>query len=259
MLRALFIFISLALPLVGTASDFELGDDLEVKVGCERFFADLEITKPTIPRRTLNVEEMSSTERFPLQNQAGYDPKAAYIGISNGGDKNEGSHHYYLIVGKRRVEVSPRFGKATVMKGRMATKGTIFKVPLPPEVLEALEARVKTGKIPRGLTCLHPVCEILRDAGVEIEGAGKGDSVRTKVVSASLMQGKIKIKGAPIDPATMEVIESHAGELNEYLATAATADAGMQSRLLSFVVIRGGGILAVAGGAGYYIHREAKK
>lgn len=240
-------------------ASFELGPDWEIKPGCENFFADLGIHGPVIPRRSLNVSEMSATDHFPLyQFDQGYDPKAAYIGVSNGNDATEGSHHYYLIVGKRRAEVSPLYGKPMAMKGRMATKGVLFKLPLPPEVLAAIEARVKAEKIPRGLTCLHPVCEILRDAGVEIEGAEKGKSVRTKVVSASLLQGKVKVNGQALDPQTMELLESHDGELVEYLSTAATADAGMRARIIEFVAPRASGVLVVGGFTGFliYKHRE---
>ncbi|RYZ94518.1 MAG: hypothetical protein EOP11_26275, partial [Proteobacteria bacterium] len=95
MIRALPLLMALLLPSPGNAADFELSSDLEVKVSCERFYKDLNITGPTIPHRTLDVAEMSSTDHFPLHAQAAYDPKAAYIGVSNGNDAKEGSHHYY--------------------------------------------------------------------------------------------------------------------------------------------------------------------
>lgn len=237
---------------------YELTENFELKPRCERFYAALGIDSPLVARRVLNPEQISSDGKFPLHSQAGYDPNAITIGIAN--NPNRGIHHYYLVAGKRRLEGDELFRNLKIMKGAMGSSGVGFEIQLPPGVAAVLEARMNNGQARRGLSCLHTVCKLLEQEGIEIVGAEKGKPIRTKVVAASLMQGKIKLHGQHLDPEAVRMFESHEGELVHYMEQALVADAKV-ARAIKEKALIGGGLLFVLlpGSIGAFIYTSAKE
>jgi hypothetical protein len=165
-----------------------------------------------------NLEAEFTQQKFRLRNQPGYRDDALYLGV-------EDSHHYYLIVGGKRFDGMPFFSKPQVGKGNLGSKGVIFQIPAPPELIANLEKKIETGKFRRGFSCLHALCKLLDEEGIAIEGTDK--FIRSKVVSASLVRGKIKLRGKPLSPEEMEVWETAKGEVEQFVKSANSADISM--------------------------------
>ena len=243
---SLFFVASAAFPARAEDPYLVMGEDFSIRISCEKHFAELGINGPTIARSTLGVEHMRK-EKFPVSEIPNARRKESiFIGIANNEESKEGTHHYYVVAGKMRFEAKPLFGKSEG-KGGILSKGVVFEVPVPPEAVAGLEARFKGKDLPRGITCLHAVCKILDEGGVVIEGAEKGQPIRTKMVAASLMQGKITVNGAAVDPATMRLFESHEDELLHFVQEALTGDEIMASKVKSALAVRGVLMLAVPG------------
>lgn len=181
-----------------------------------------------------------------------YDPKALYIGIANQPDE-AGTHHYYVNIGRVHAAREQSFGRKIISNGHIFYNGTVAEIKLPPEVAKALEERAKAGKFGGKMTCLHTVCDLLARENIIIHDRDGQRSVRTKVVVANLVEGKIKIQGKDADPETIRLLTTGPEELRHLLEKATTSDDSVRNKVILhlvkdaaiFVVVGGG----LAGGA----------
>jgi hypothetical protein len=173
-----------------------------------------------------------------------YDPEDLYIGIANG---TEGSHHYYLLAGNYRFDGMPNFQKPKVHEGRLlgplGSKGVIFKIPVPKNIIEAIQLKLQEGRVPRGFSCLHSLCSLLKSEGIEILGTKHQAGIRAKIVASSLIDGKVRIHGLDLTPSETEFLASSEEEIAEFLHKAKVTD----SRMAVSLVIQG----ALYGTMGY--------
>lgn len=218
------------------------------KKACQTLYADLGVTNP----EKLNLQEVrpefKGHQKFRLPDQPGYDPKALYFGFQNQSAGN-GDRHYYLNVGKHRIDGVPLFYPVKIGSGNVASAGVYFKIPVPEATFRAIEARAEAGAVKRGLTCLHVICKLLEEEGVVIHDAGGARKARARVVSANLLNGKVIVNGKPLAHGEIQVSTTGQKEMEEFLWEAIHADKQMRTTLLGAPFILFWKPLAIAGAA----------
>jgi hypothetical protein len=208
---------------------------------CMEAYRELGIREKKVKAEVIHPE--MKNEKFYLPDIPGYQKDAIYIGIAN--HFKDGNHHYYVDVGKVQASSHGFLGSKIIDNGRIASNGALFEIPVPPEVAKAIEARALAGKFSGTLSCLHAVCNLLEPEGVVIHERGGKRKVRTRVVLANLVEGKIKILGKDADPETIRLLTTGDSELAHLLYTGTITDAKGEREALLFIGGGGGTVVLV--------------
>ena len=250
--KILFILVLVLPALAPLVSSADWLGELErerKKQVCANLYGELGLRASPLPETRITPE--MKNERFLLPEQPGYRSDALYIGIAN--ETGKLGYNWYLKVGGKRVGGWPFFRKPEVVNGRIGSKGVMFELPVPRETLAALEQRAKTGQVPRGATCLHSLCKLLEKEGVILHERDGEKRISAKVITANLVEGKVKIAGHDADPNTMRLLTTGDNELEHFLQQGISADADMKGELKFRAALVLVPTAAGAGVAAYYV------
>src|ERR1019366_7099128 len=98
---------------------------------------------------------------------------AIYIGVAN--TPSDGTHHWYLMAGNRKLSSAGFYAKAKMKVKRgahseevplEASEGVVFKLIVDKEKFAAVLKNMEKGG--RDLTCLGAVCRVLKASGIEM-------------------------------------------------------------------------------------------
>jgi hypothetical protein len=198
----------------------------------------------------VQIENLDLTQgRFNLFKQPFYDEKSLYIGVAN--RKKEGSHHYYLVAGKKRYD-GVVLGKSKVKTfGEYAalSQGVLFKINVSDEVLEKVIQSIEEHKRSMTLTCLHGACSVLEDAGIKIPYTD-GLFIELKPAIAGILDGNIAVDGKTLGPDHVQMIATSRDQLEHFLEMSEIAEESQKYQLL-LIGGTGVGVLTTLGGLGY--------
>jgi hypothetical protein len=201
------------------------------------------------------VDAKLRANRFNLLGSSFYEKDAIYIGVSN--STVEGSHHYYLIAGKKLFDGMPFFSRAKTKEQTgpvlSVSTGVVFKLGVPEELVGRVSDAISKHATSRNLTCFHGVCKVLDEAEIRIEGVGGGKGYRLIPFIRSLASGKVETPGGP---ASVQMFASSKAELDHFVHAMKTAEfdmakagAGFTASEAAAFVIVGTVTLAGAGAA----------
>lgn len=240
----LVLLAGLSLKAIATSADSDFLAELKREqkhAACAELYGLLGVKAPL---KEEILQPVTKNGRFALTEIPGHRPDAIYIGVSSANVGPEG-YHFYLNVGKTRVGGYPFFRKSTVVStGKIANEGMIFEIPVPPEMVSALEQRAAQG-VSRGVSCIHVLCHFLEKEGIVLAERNGEKKITAKVVTANLVEGKLKIAGRDADPGTIRMLSTGPNELVDFLERGISSDQSMRAEAALRAAVIVGGTAAV--------------
>jgi hypothetical protein len=197
--------------------------------------------------------------RHNLFKQDYYDSKAVYIGVAN--SPTDGSHHYYLVAGKKRYDGFP-LSKSRVRKMKTQAalpEGVVFKVNVDDDTLKKVSAAIDKQSKNYNLSCLHGLCRVLNASDIEIPGAVNGLNVKLKPVLTGLIEGDVKVAGQAIDKDKVKLIATSQRELEHFLGEAETAEKAGRNYVVVTTAGFAGPLVGIPGAMGYVVYEIIKE
>jgi hypothetical protein len=183
--------------------------------------------------------------RFKLSRSGIADKDAIYIGVSN--HSGEGIGHFYLVAGNKRYDGRMLRSAKVKTYGQTAkddqptlTQGVLFKINVDAATVDKVAEGISknAGKI--NYSCVHGLCEVLKNADIEIAGFEPGSKLKLQPILNGLIDGKVSVGPVSLEPGQVKMFATSQEQLEHFLKT--SQDSGSK-----YIVYTAAESLAIAG------------
>lgn len=224
------LLLGLAAAAPALAEEAAPAPQQPAELDCAKEYQALGISRPRVGVGL--YEPKLNHDRIILHDQEFYDPNAVYLSMESFGAR--GSVHFSLVAGKQKFEAYPFFAPSTIDqygsgKIPLSRHGSLFEIKFSPEMRQKIEEAMAKNEGSKNLTCLHGVCRVLRDAGLDIHLPG--GKVRARAFLINLLDGKLSEGSTPLDPSQMRLLAPSEKELKNLLEDATSMDETMAKNI----------------------------